>query len=248
LAEFNSVVEGVQRADVPKSDPMATFQDDRRRDKIALISALERLFENAEFPSHRANEGVHLKRDALGKPFVVWSGEVEEWARAKGYFSEYLHVSNTHDGEAHLLLAVYDTRVAGVGIDVVHLPRFAGKSRSMLRRFSSRIMSGVEFEAIESYLEEEGESELRLRVATHFSLMESASKACGTGLKVGLGMGRPTSLPLQSVGALAIDPAVRLHFEGDGRARLAELGAVESVGDWCVQGEYLVSAVVLLRA
>ncbi len=244
---YPCVIESVRREYMPKADPMAVFQEDRRRDRLALVAALERLFEGADFPSNHAIECVRLKRDTLGKPFVAWGGVVAEWAQERGYRAEHLHVSNTHDGEAHLLLALYGETVAGVGIDVVHLPRFEQKSRTMLQRFASRIMSKTEYDAVLPHLEQEDEPDLRLRVATHFSLMEAASKACGTGLKIGLGMGKPTSLPLQSLGALAVQPTVRLHFEGVGEVRLAELGVAESVGDWRMEGEYLVSAVVLLR-
>lgn len=244
---YPCVVEGVRRESMPKPDPKAVFQEDRRRDKVALVAALERLFHGTGFPAESAVEDLHLKRDALGKPFVEWSGAVNEWAQESGYRADHLHVSNTHDGEAHLLFALYGEAVAGVGIDVVHLPRFEEKSRTMLQRFSSRIMSKTEYEAVQHHLEQEEEPPLRLRIAAHFSLMEAASKACGTGLKIGLGMGKPTSLPLQSLGALEVRPTVRLHFEGAGEGRLADLGVVESMGDWCAEGEYLVSAVVLLR-
>ena len=88
-------------------------------------------------------------------------------------------------------------------------------------------------------------SNLRLRVAAHFSLMEAASKALGTGLKIGGGMGSPASLPKQSLGVSALEPKVTFLLDGMARQRMDELGATHCTGYWSADDEFLVSVALL---
>ena len=88
---------------------------------------------------------------------------------------------------------------------------------------------------------------LLLRAAAHFSLMESASKALGTGLKIGAGMGKPESLPKQSIGVSELEPEVKFLLSHEAMSRCDQLGASRLEGHWAADGEYGVSAVLLWR-
>ena len=124
------------------------------------------------------------------------------------------------------VIAAYHADLAGIGIDAVYLPRLMrqGKEETYLRRFAARFMSEREKSAFAQASAGESLEALRLRAAAHFSLMEAGSKALGTGLKIGGGMGRETSLPKQSIGVLEMGPAAQMLFEGEALTRLQELG------------------------
>jgi len=240
---------------------------------------------------------LHVRRDPLGKPFVEWTGATADWAHSAGLKSRHLHISNTHDGGAHIVIAAYGDELAGIGIDAVWLPRLRRphKDRAYLLRFARKFMSDVESEAFliqnearypaSGVAREQGcgqsgpieqgahldlapterrpsmdhsitssphhlisaDHSLLLRTAAHFSLMEAASKACGTGLKIGVGMGKPTSLPKQSLGALRLTPEIELLFDAEARARLETIGAAQYEAYAHIDAEFLVSAVVLYR-
>jgi phosphopantetheine--protein transferase-like protein len=158
-----------------------------------------------------------------------------------------LHISFTHDHECHLTLAACAPGLKGVGVDVVHLPRLRGerKDRRYLESFARHFMSAEELSLVlESGAGEDDES-FRIRVAAHFSLMEAASKALGTGLKIGAGMGKAESLPKQSIGIHALEPAVEFLLAPDALARMGRLKAVRLTGTWAADGEYLVSAAIV---
>ncbi len=232
-----------------RSNPHERYHADLQRDKRGVRFALTEMFGHLSAPLERLEEEVHWQRDALGKPFVVFEGEVAEWAEGAGFEARYLHVSNTHDGNRQLLLAVYAPHVVGAGVDIVHLPRLSrlSQDRAYFDHFARKFMSETEKALIQPYLETEELESLRLRIAAHFSLMESASKACGTGLKVGLGMGKPSSLPMQSLGARRLSPTTELLIEGQALKRLEALGANRTFGAWEAQGDYLTSVVLLIR-
>ena len=219
----------------------------------AMQAAVQDLFAGEGFPDAYAEWELRYERDPLGKPYILWEGRVAEWARAQGRDSRFLHVSNTHDGGANIVLAAYDASLAGIGIDAVYLPRLTlpDKDAAYLRRFAARFMSARERIAFEEAGEQANEGDdlnrLRVRVAAHFSLMEAASKACGTGLKVGIGMGRDTSLPKQSLGVLRLEPDVELLFEGDALPRLESLGAQRAEAYWSAGEKFLISVVLLWK-
>ena len=225
------------------------FAKERSDDEAALHLALRNLFGAEGFPLAAANQAVSWRRDGWGKPFVTWQGAVRQWAEARNYDARNLHVSNTHDGAVHLVLAAYAENLAGIGVDVVHLPRLqkADRDRNYLLRFAAQFMSETERTEFLANAESESEDAVRVRAAAHFSLMEAASKACGTGLKIGGGMGRATSLPKQSLGVRRLTPTVELLFEGEAMARLAALNAVRHDAAWTVRGDYLISVVLLWR-
>jgi phosphopantetheinyl transferase (holo-ACP synthase) len=218
-------------------------------DDDAAGLAVRSLFATAGFPASCAPDDLVLLRDPLGKPYVFWQGEVARWATDRGYNSHHLHITNTHDGGAHIILAAYGAELAGIGIDAVYLPRLRapGKDAAYLRRFAAHFMSAEEHELFERAAADDDEEELRLRVAAHFSLMEAASKALGTGLKIGGGMGRPESLPKQSLGAWSITPEVEMLLAPDAAQRMAQLNATHCQGYWGAGGEFLISGAILRR-
>ncbi len=216
---------------------------------LAARAAVYQRFRAEGFPNLHAPDDLHWQNDALGKPSIAFQGDVEAWAMDRGYEDQHLHISNTNDGDAHIVLAAYGADIAGIGVDVVHLPRLrqAGKDSAYLHRFARQFMSETESEAFLAGAENDDEEALRVRVAAHFSLMEAASKACGTGLKMGIGMGSPYSLPKSEIGAVRLRYAVELLFGPAAKARLTELGATRWEGFWGADDEYLVSGVVLKR-
>lgn len=220
---------------------------DRDADYSAVQRAVAPLFGD-EFPVASAETDIHWQRDDLGKPYIEWRGRVAAWAEENDMSAQYLHVSNSHDGTYHLILSAYHPQLAGVGIDLVHLPRLRGRDAAYLHRFAAHFMGPEELAAFTASSARDGDETLLRRVAAHFSLMEAASKACGTGLKIGGGMGRPTSLRKQSLGALAVLPQVELFCDASAQARWQTLGAARSEGFWECDGDYLVSAVLLWRA
>ena len=219
-------------------------------DRDVAHTAIENLFGPEEFPPDYAGEELRWLRDPLGKPYVAWQGSVGSWAEQRGKQSRHLHVSNSHDGEASVVLAVYSEDLAGIGIDLVHLPRLAriGKDRDYLLRFAQRFMAPEEWETFAAAAAEDTEDLLRRRVAAHFSLMEAASKACGTGLKMGAGIGKPESLSRYALGVERIIPEVTLLFNAEARARLEQLDAKGYEAYWGDDDEYHVSAVLLTKS
>lgn len=224
-----------------------------------MEAALRDLFGEEGFPVAYSQEELRYERDEMGKPYVVWEGSVAEWAEERGRDWRHLQISNTHDGGIHLLIAAYAPTLVGLGIDAVYLPRLDRPDRdsAYFRRFATHFMSATEREAFEAASAQDDLATLRLRVAAHFSLMEAASKACGTGLKIGGGMGRETSLPKQSLGVLSlgkigseeIDSEQRavksvLLCEGEAISRLEALGVQQIDAYYGVSTDFLVSVVV----
>jgi len=219
---------------------------DRRADYAALQVALSRLFALESFPADYAPEELLWRNDALGKPYVEWRGSLRAWAERHGHDCRHLHISNAHDGDAHLVLAAYGETLADVGIDVVYLPRLRrpGKGRDYLRRLARQFMSAAEWEEFAAVSACENEESLRVRVAAHFSLMEAASKACGTGLALGGGIGRPGSLPKRALG-VRLTPQVAFLLGPEAQRRSEALDVARWEGHWGTDGNYLVSAVLL---
>lgn len=193
------------------------------------------------------SDHLYLWHTPLGQPRVGWRGDLRRQGTARGLNSRNLQISFTHDGGSHLAVAACAPGLAGIGVDMVHLPRLQqpGKDARYLRRFARHFMSDEEYRLFEEASAQDDLPSLTRRAAAHFSLMEAASKALGTGLKIGAGMGRPGSLPKQSLNIGALSPSVTFLLGEEARARCAQLRARRMEGYWSADAEYLVSIALL---
>jgi phosphopantetheinyl transferase (holo-ACP synthase) len=176
--------------------------------RLAGIAAVADLFRLLDGPPEEAlpdpllgPNRLYFFRHRLGGPKVRWRGSLARWAWERGLAARDLHVSFSHDGEVVVGLAACAPGLRGLGVDLVHLPRLRrpGKDAAYLHRFARHFMAPDEYAAFQAAAAGDDLERLRCRVAAHFSLMEAASKALGTGLKMGGGLGRPTSLPKRSL-------------------------------------------------
>ncbi len=192
-------------------------------------------------------EEIVLTRDFNGKPILNWTPAGLQRARIHGIDPERLHISNTNDGGISLFLTAYSRTLLGVGIDLVALKRLRtiNKDRDYFFRFSRQFMSHQELDKFESDAVDDSLDRLCIRAAAHFSLMESISKALGTGLKIGAGMGRKISLPKQAIGISSLSPQVDILLEKEASERVKLLGGSRMEAFWGVGDEYLVSAALL---
>ena len=204
------------------------------------------LSESAAFPEFVSASELFVRYSPLGQPRVGWRGRAAEWAGERGIHLSNLHISFTHDGEAVIALASYAPGLKGVGIDVVRLQRFRDKSRDYLHRFARHFMSESEYVGFSEDSATESSEQVVRRVAAHFSLMESASKALGTGLKIGGGMGKPESMSKRSLNVSRLTP-VKWQLEPEPESRIQSLGASRLEGHWSADSEYLVSAAFLTK-
>lgn len=228
-----------------------------------LISRAEDFLNTEEVSS-----GLIWKRNELGKPFLEFEGELKQFAERYGIYDKYLHISNTNDGGAHVVLAVYGETIAGVGVDLVALSRLRSPSKDIayFARFARQFMSEQELrfflEACESLnadaqipsglnpllstvAAQSDHEKVLLLSSAHFSLMESASKACGTGLKMGIGMGKTESLPKQSLGFNLNSNPIALLADRISEARIEALGAVGYEAAFRFDVSFMMSAVLL---
>jgi phosphopantetheinyl transferase (holo-ACP synthase) len=232
-------------------------------DKIALVSAMNSLIpqisatQKPGLENEDENELTYdrqipnpqscfLYHTSLGGPKIGWQGDLANWAREIGVLRRNLHISFTHDGDAHICAAAWAPGLKGLGMDAVYLPRLndTKKDRSYFLKLASKFMSDEEYEFFHGASENETEQQLAVRVAAHFSLMESTSKALGTGLKIGGGMGRATSLKKQSLNVMNLNP-VEFSLAPEAEARIGTLRASRLEGYWAADNEYLVSLAVL---
>ncbi len=251
FGEISCAIAGVSRPEA-REERAQRFPLERERNEAALQIALKEIFGAEGFPENLPNYEVLWRHDGWGRPFVNWRGAALDWANGRGYSDQHLRVSNTHDGAAHLVLAAYGENLVGAGVDVVYLPRLRGqdKGRDYLLRFARQFMSGQEWDEFSKHAQKDSDEELTVRAAAHFSLMEAASKACGTGLKIGFGMGRDYSLPKDSLAVTDLHGEVKTRFHGAAQDRIEQLGATRCEANWSVCDEandYLVSAVLLFR-
>jgi phosphopantetheine--protein transferase-like protein len=183
-----------------------------------------------------------IRHTPLGQPRVRWNSAPSDGGNVQ--------ISFTHDGGAHVAVAACHDGLVGIGVDLVHLPRLhrIGESRESLDRFARQFMSDEEREAFLSNSAQEDVAEATVRSAAHFSLMEAASKALGTGLKIGGGMGKAGSLPKRSLNAIELQPEVRFALGPEAEARCRRLRATRLEGHWSHDAEYLTSIALLWRA
>lgn len=222
--------------------------EERSQMRVAMLGGLSNLLLQPGFPIEYA-EDIHLLHDTLGKPYLRLTGAAADWANKHHIEEEYLHLSLSHDGNLAGALVAYAPNLVGIGVDMVFLPRFLhkGQNADYLRRFARRIMGDVEWEAFQTASTNDDVEALALRVASHFSLMEALSKACGTGLKMGLGLGKMTSLPMHSLGALSVRDEIRLFFGIDAQERLTTLGGRHTQADIQITHDFVISTAAIFR-
>ncbi len=215
-------------------------------ERVAMQAAVRTvLSESVAFSDSSPASELFVWYTRLGQPRVGWRGQAAAWAKNRGIRLSDLHISFTHDGEAVIALAAHTPGLRGVGVDVVRLDRFRGRGREYLQRFARHFMSESEYAAFITESAGEVDEEIIGRVAAHFSLMESASKALGTGLKIGGGMGKPESMSKRSINIAGLEP-VRWQLESEVESRMSALGATRMEGHWSADSEYLVSAAFLM--
>lgn len=193
---------------------------------------------------------VRWKNDGItGRPFLEWSDRSTRDAIAVGLEPSHIHVSNSHDGDLQTVIVAGADSIVGIGIDIVYLPRIARKANvpGYLLRLASMFAAPAELEQIRSHLVGRGEADHICIIALYFSLMEAASKALGVGLRMGLGMGRSASVPKRSIEVDTDLQSVCIQFVGQGRDAYDRCGAVSTKAVWSVDGDYLLSLVVLER-
>lgn len=222
---------------------------DAATEHLALMAGVQRLFGECPRNPLLTPATLFLSHTPLGQPLVRWRAPLATWANARGLQARNLHVSFSHDGDAHLALLAHAPGLRGLGVDAVHLPRLRrhGKDGAYLRCLARHFMGDEEYAAFAHESRRDGTETLLRRVAAHFSLMEAASKALGTGLSMGCGIGRPTSLPKRALGVLGTAPPVPFVLGPEARERCRKLGAGTLEGYWSAEDEYLVSAVLLWK-
>ena len=193
-------------------------------------------------PSTHALTLIHSR---LGAPRLPWEGPAAEEARRAGLRPEETHVSFTHDGGRMLAVAASAPRLRGIGVDLVHLERLdRAQDHGRLLRFARQFMSPEELDGFLRACAGETEEGVRVRVAAHFSLMEAASKALGTGLRLGGGFGRPGSVSKRHLGVASLHP-MEFLLGPEAAARCQALGAKRAEGHWSHDGVFLSSLVLL---
>jgi phosphopantetheine--protein transferase-like protein len=225
--------------------------DHHAAERFALPAAFHELFaaQHPNTPTPQHLNTLSLTHTPLGQPIIRLDEPLTSWVREHGLSPGDLHISFTHDGDAHITLLAGAPGLLGVGVDAVHLPRLRRHidKPDYFVRFARQFMSPDELARFQKDARQEQPEEVMLRAAAHFSLMEAASKAVGTGLKIGGGMGKPTSLPKQSVNLLHLAPSVAFDLGPEADARCRALGASRLEGHWAADAEYLLSAVLLWK-
>ena len=185
-----------------------------------LTQALEGLYDL--FPGAKReieNAGLIWTNDPLGKPYLSQSTNAD-----LPFSVPDIQVSNSHDGAWSLVAVSCSIAILSIGIDIVHLPRLAHKSKDYLIRLASKFMSRDEHTGFLHSADGLRDTEFRKLFATHFSMMEAASKALGTGLKIGMGIGARGGLPMTSIGMHHSKNGLQLSLGHAAKARLTEIG------------------------
>ncbi len=214
----------------------------------SLRAAFKHLFAGDGLPLFTLRD-LRVTHTALGQPRVLRSGPLAAWGKEAGVKAEDLHVSFSHDGGQLATLFGWAPGLRGLGIDLVHLPRLArpGKDAEFLHRFADRCMSPDEYAEFAQALPDGGIEALRMRVALAFSLKEAASKALGTGLLLGLGLGKAQSVSLASLRVRWDGPAPRVEPVREAVAALRPIRATRVVCATGRVGECIVAEVAALR-
>jgi phosphopantetheine--protein transferase-like protein len=200
----------------------------------ALVEAARRLFGPLGALTIAETEVV-LEHTPLGQPLVRLDGALGRWASDRDIDARELHVSFTHDGELLAVLLATAPGLRGVGVDLVHMPRLARRPPAYLRALARRFMADSEYAAVALL----PDGVLLDEVAARFSLMEAASKALGTGLRIGFGHNARESLVVREISVAELAPEVAFAFGPSAHARCIALGASHATGTVERDGEYL---------
>lgn len=176
----------------------------------------------------------------LGQPLVLPGEQLTRHLESVGAAPI---ISFTHENGLHMAGAAISP-LRGIGVDLVRLSRVKREGErmwSMARKF----MSENEYQSFRQLAENETHSARSARFAAHFSLMESASKALGAGLMLGLGIGRSGSLPCRDIHVNSLKPGAHMELTGKAKNRFDQLGAVTLKGFSFKQREYLLSVALL---
>jgi phosphopantetheinyl transferase (holo-ACP synthase) len=211
-----------------------------------LVEAVRQLFDPMDAPPVTAADVV-LSHTPLGQPVASLCGPLARWAGDHAILPHEFHLSFSHDGEALVALLVTAPGLRGAGVDLVYLPRLARRPTSHLLALAKRFMSPAEHAAFVAAAMGCDHAALVQRVASHFSLMEAASKALGTGLRLGFGNGTRQSLLPSEIAVTALAPEIVFDFGSAAQARCDFLGAARAEGQVALDEEYLRSEVYLWR-
>ncbi|HSV72562.1 MAG TPA: 4'-phosphopantetheinyl transferase superfamily protein [Chthonomonadales bacterium] len=157
-------------------------------------------------------------------------------------------VSFCHEGGAHLALAGCRPELRGLGIDAVRLDRLRRRDAGYLRRLARRFLAPAGVAALEAEERSGGREALLLGVAARFALTEAASKALGTGLRLGLGLSGSGGLLPREIGVVTWRAPARIEPGPGARRRMGALRAAHIAGHAAYDDEYAVGAVLLLGA
>lgn len=213
-----------------------------------LRAAFRQAFAGSDLPLFTLRD-LRITHTPLGQPRPLRSGPLAAWGRQAGVRAEDLHVSFSHDGARLAALLAWLPGIRGLGIDLVHLPRLAtpGKDRDYLHRFARRAMATDEYAAFAEAAACDEADELRRRVAAAFALKEAASKALGTGLLLGLGLGNAQSVALPTLRVTWGQRGPQVEADGAAACALRRIRARRLVSMVRVDGPFIVAEVAALR-
>jgi len=206
----------------------------------SLQAAFRHAFAGVGLPRFTRHD-LRITHTALGRPRPRRSGPLAVWGRLQGLRAQDLHVSFSHDGGKLVTLVGWRPGLRGLGIDLVYLPRLEhpGKDRDYLHRLARRCMAEDEYRAFAATLRSDRMEDLRFRVAVAFALKEAASKALGTGLRLGLGLGSAASPTLRSLPVAWNEAAPTVAAVGDAAAALKRIRARHLVASASAVGDFV---------
>ncbi|MDE2126141.1 MAG: 4'-phosphopantetheinyl transferase superfamily protein [Armatimonadetes bacterium] len=211
----------------------------------AAVQAVCGLLPGAQMPEP---DELAWTREVGGRPSGILYGSLRASSIAAGYDPAWLQVSNTHERGIEMVAATFDCKVAGIGIDLVQLSRMRRHGPPQLLQMARRFMSADAYEEFTVGSAGGSSSDAPERVAAGFALMEATSKALGAGLRMGLGVGGPLSVRMQSIGVTDPFGACSIAVLGDARDRLELLGCDQLTGACSNDGELVCACVAACRS
>ena len=161
---------------------------------------------------------------------------------AAGLPPDRIEVSNSHERGTELVAVACSASIRGIGADLVQLRRIERHQPEELRRLARRFMSSTAFDLFIDRIRHAPEMAAE-HAAASFALMEAASKVLGTGLRMGLGVGGPVSVPMRSIHVEASPSGWRVAAIGEAGVRLESLGCDRLAGACWSDGELVCACV-----